>query len=819
MKHATFIFAALLLTPLAALHAATADTIDTVARPDTRQKNKFYIGNREPLLPSPLLKLPIGAIQPRGWLRKQLELEADGFFGHLPELSRFLIKEGNPWLSPDGEGEKFWEEVPYWLKGYGDLAYTLGDEKLIAEAKVWIDGVIGTQREDGWFGPRANIKSPRVHSTGKPDLWPNMAMLNALQAYHEYSGDERVLRLMTKYFAWQLAVPDEDFLPPLWQKQRAGDNLASVYWLYNRTGDKQLLDLAQKIFSRMDNWTDGVPNWHNVNISQALRATPTYYLQSKNAEHLLAAERNYQTVWGEYGQVPGGMFGGDEGCRPGFVTARQAVETCGIVEMMHSCEEILKIDADLKWADRCEDVAFNSLPATTTPDFRALRYLTAPNLVISNSKNKSPKIQDPGAKYQMNPHGHRCCQLNMGQGWPYYAEHLWMATPDSGLALVFYSDSLVTAKVGGGTEVTVAESTRYPFDENIVLTVSLPQSQEFPLYLRIPQWCARAELSINDQPVKVESKPQTFLRINRGWKDGDVVKLKLPMQLSVRTWTKNANTISIDRGPLTYSLKIAERYVPIAGAIATSKEYLPDAWRRELSAELLAAWPAFEIYPATPWNYGLILDQSKLDASFEVAMKPWPADNNVWQAAAAPIELKAKGRKIPEWKADETDLVGLIADGPVKSAEPVEELTLIPMGAARLRLSAFPVIDNGPEGRAWVAPAEPFVKITPRQAAAMKKAAAGEQDLDALNPPAKKTPRGAAPQGATPKGVAPKGPTAEDRAKTFDRWDTNRDGVVTLAEYLAGQKPNDLLEARFKRLDRNGDGQLTREEFIGPSAK
>jgi DUF1680 family protein len=793
---------------------AVAETIDTVARPDTSQKNKFYLGNREPLLPSPLLKLPVGAIQPRGWLRKQLELEADGFFGHLPELSRFLIKDDNPWLSPDGEGEKFWEEVPYWLKGFGDLAYTLGDAKLIAEAKVWIDGVIGTQREDGWFGPRANIKSPRVHSTGKPDLWPNMAMLNALQAYHEYSGDERVVRLMTKYFAWQLTVPDEDFLPPLWQKQRAGDNLASVYWLYNRTGDKKLLDLATKIYRRMDDWTDGVANWHNVNISQALRATPTYYLQSRNVEHLLAAERNYQTVWGEYGQVPGGMFGGDEGCRPGFVTARQAIETCGIVEMMHSCEEILKIAADLKWADRCEDVAFNSLPATTTPDFTALRYLTAPNLVISNSTNKSPKIQDPGAKYQMNPHAHRCCQLNMGQGLPYYAEHLWMATPDNGLTLVFYSDSLVTAKVGSGTEVTVAESTRYPFDENILLTVSLPQSQEFPLYLRVPQWCARAELSINDHPVKVESKPQTFLRINRGWKDGDVVKLKLPMQLSVRTWTKNANTISIDRGPLTYSLKIAERYVPIEGAVATSKEYLPDAWRREMSAELLAAWPAFEIYPATPWNYGLMLDQSKLDACFEVAMKPWPADNNVWKAAAAPIELKAKGRKIPEWKADETDLVGLIADCPVKSAEPIEELTLIPMGAARLRLSAFPVIDNGPEGRAWVAPAEPFVKVSPRQAAAMKKAAAGEQDLDALNPPVREALRG-----GIPPGVAQKDATAEVRAKTFGRWDTNRDGVVRLAEYLAGQKPNDLLEARFKRLDSNGDGQLTREEFIGPSSK
>ena len=373
--------------------------------------------------------------------------------------------------------------------------------------------------------------------------------------------------------------------------------------------------------------------------------------------------------------------------------------------------------------------------------------------------------------------------------------------------------------MGDGTEVNITETTHYPFDENIVLTVSLPSSRNFPLYLRIPKWCDQAELSINGQSVKMQTKPQSFLWIDRQWKDGDIVRLTLPMQLSVRTWAKNANSISVDRGPLTYSLKIAEKYVPIDGAIAISKEYLPDAWRRELSKELLAAWPAFEIYPATSWNYGLVLDKRKLAASLQVAKKEWPADNNVWQAAAAPIEIKTKGRRIPEWKADETDLVGLIAEGPVKSEEPVEELTLIPMGAARLRLSVFPVIDNGSEGRAWVAPAEPFVKITPRQAAAMKKAGAGEQDLDVLTPPAQKPPTGDPKKGGGTKGGTTKGPTAEARAKTFDRWDTNHDGVVTLAEYLAGQKPNDLLEARFKRLDKNGDGKLTRDEFIGLSAK
>jgi len=616
------------------------------------------------LLHSPLIKLPIGSIEPQGWLRKQLELQADGFFGHLTELSRFLVKENNPWLSPEGEGEKFWEEVPYWLKGYGDLAYVLGDQKMLDEAKEWINGVIASQREDGWFGPRANISSPRRHSPGKPDLWPNMVMLNALQSYYEYSGDERVIRLMTKYFDWELRVPEEDFLLPFWQQQRGGDNLASVYWLYNRTGDKKLLDLATKIHRNTANWTDGIPNWHNVNIAQALRGPATYYLQSRDLQHLTAPERNYQTVWGLYGQVPGGMFGGDEDCRAGFYSARQAVETCGIVEMMHSCEAILKISGDLKWADRCEDVAFNSLPATTTADFKALRYLTAPNQIISDRKNKHPGISNKGAKFLMNPHGHRCCQLNMGHGWPYYAEHLWMATPDNGLALMFYSASKVTAKVGDGTEVTIKESTHYPFDENIVLS-----------------------------------------------KNGDSVKLELPMQVSVRTWVMNGKSISIDRGPLTYSLKLSEKYVPVNGTVL---EFLPRSWYREdMSKELIAAWPAWEIFPTTPWNYGLVLDKKRLEASFEITKNSWPVDHMPWKNTETPIEIKAKARRIPGWQKDELDLVGLLSESPVKSNEPIEEVTLIPMGCARLRISAFPVIDNGPDGHPWKTPPEPALSNKP----------------------------------------------------------------------------------------------------------
>jgi len=205
--------------------------------------------------------------------------------------------------------------------------------------------------------------------------------------------------------------------------------------LYNRTGEAWLLQLAEKIHRHTAAWTDGISSWHNVNLAQAFGGPATYFMQSRNPAHLAAAERNYRTVREIYGQVPGGMFGGDENCRPGYADPRQAIETCGMVEMMHSTELLLTITGDPLWADRCEDVAFNSLPAALTADLKALRYLTAPNLVLSDAKGKAPGLENDGPMLLMDPHQHRCCQHNVGHGWPYLAEHLWMATPGNGLAV------------------------------------------------------------------------------------------------------------------------------------------------------------------------------------------------------------------------------------------------------------------------------------------------------------------------------------------------------------------------------------------------
>jgi hypothetical protein len=658
--------------------------IEVVKQPDTKQTNSFYIGNRPPLTPSPFIKLPIEAIKPDGWVRRQLELEADGFTGHLLEISRFLKKENNAWLSPEGQGHSPWEEVPYWLKGFCNLGYVLGDKRIIDEAQTWIEAAIASQREDGYFGPRSNLKNI---GGSKPDVWPNMIMLNVLQSYYEYSGDKRVIELMTKYFRWQLTIPDEDFLEPFWQNQRASDNLASVYWLYNRTGDSFLLELGEKIHRNTADWTGGVASWHVVNIAQCFRGPAVYYQQTKDIKFLDATERDYQTVMGIYGQVPGGMFGADENARPGYIGPRQAAETCAMVEMMLSDEMLLTFTGDPKWADRCEEVTFNSLPASMTPDMKALHYLTAPNLILCDQHNKSPGFQNGGPMLWFNPHIHRCCQHNSGHGWPYYTQHLWLATPDNGLAAVLYAPCEVTAKVGKGTKVAIKEKTQYPFDENIKLSIKINKPVKFPLYLRVPGWCANPIVEINGKVVKIQAQPRTYIMIDRQWKNNDKVNITLPMQITLTKWKKNKNSVSVNRGPLTYSLKIGEEYVRAGG---TDK------------------WPAWEIHPTTAWNYGLVLNEKDPPSSFELVRKSWPRDNQPFEANAAPIQLRTKAKKIPAWKKDHLGLVGKIQDSPVKSDEPTETVTLIPMGCARLRISAFPTIGTGPDAHEWIGPLEPI---------------------------------------------------------------------------------------------------------------
>jgi Beta-L-arabinofuranosidase, GH127 catalytic domain/Beta-L-arabinofuranosidase, GH127 middle domain len=640
--------------------------VSAVRLPPVSGANAHYVSNKPPLAPSPLVKLPIGAIEPKGWLLSQLQLMRAGLTGRLQELSKYL-KSDSGWITLKGAG---WEEMPYWLKGYQDLGYLLKDAEMITTARAWMDRALGSQQADGFFGPPEN--------RSKGDLWPNMLVLTCAQSLYEAASDPRVIPFLTKYFRYEYSLPVADLLPGSWQKLRGGENLGSVYWLYNRSGEAWLLDLARRLYERTADWGSPILSperdrswepssfYHGVNIAMGFRYPGVYFQQSRDSRHLDIVEKNYRLVMNAYGRQPGGMFGADENIRPGYGDPRQGAETCSMVEFMNSDEALLKITGDGRYADRCEEIAFNSLPAAMTPDLKALHYLTAPNLISCDSSGEHD-FQNGGTLVSYDPFSYRCCQHNVAFGWPCFAEHLWLATADNGLAAALYSPCEVQAKIAGGAGVRITEDTRYPFGDVIDFTVRTDGVVQFPLYLRIPDWSKSAAVFINGERQPVPLPGGQYALIRRAWRNGDQVRLEMAPRVEVKVWPEWGDAVSVRRGPLWFSLKIGEE------------------WKRYGGTD---EWPAYEILPTTPWNYGLDLDPTRPEAAISLLRAEAPA-YQPFELEAAPVVLRAKARRLPDWKP-EGRMVGKMPPGPLRSTGAAEDVLLVPMGCARLRIAVFP---------------------------------------------------------------------------------------------------------------------------------
>jgi DUF1680 family protein len=659
--------------------------VSVVRTPANDTCNRHYLCNRPPLARNHLVRLPLGRVEARGWLGHQLELMAKGMTGNLSRLSSFLAPD-NGWFGGDKDG---WEEQPYWYRGFHDLADLTGEPTLVAEARRWIEAVFTSQDESGYFGAKAQKLVHGKNGQQLVDLWPHMVMLDAVIHHWDPMGsaDNRVIPFMQRFFAFCRDIPEERFIQPLnegfgdWrptiQRDRAGDMIPHLHWLYNQTGEAWLLDLATRFYRHIrpanNEWLDA----HVVHFTQRFSYSGLYYPQAKDPALLARSEYWYQQHLGMWGQQPRGIFGADENIRNGCVDPRQAIETCGMVEFNKSFYQLGRISGDPIWADRCEDVTLNHFPAASTPDLKALHYLTATNQPQLDCSEQH-EYGNKGRQIDYSPHLYRCCQHNVAMGWPWYVQHLWQASPDNGLVAWLYGPCQVAAKVGeAGDEVRVYEETEYPFKGTVKLTVDGRKPVCFPLYLRVPGWCRGFQVAVNGAEVAVDSGPRTYVRIERYWSPGDTVALVMPMRLDLTTWPRNGS-VTVDRGPLSYSVAVGER------------------WQRCGGTE---EWPEWEVLPTTPWNYGLELDRTNPIAGFSVQEKP-DVPVQPWTAESAPVEIHARAKRIPAWGL-ENQTVQELRPSPIRSDEPTEVVRLIPLGCARLRVGCLPVIGADGDARDW----------------------------------------------------------------------------------------------------------------------
>ncbi|MDI7275536.1 MAG: glycoside hydrolase family 127 protein, partial [Anaerolineae bacterium] len=245
---------------------------------------------KEPrLAPLALRPLPLGWVRPAGWLARQLRIQADGLSGHLDEIWPDVARSG--WIGGDAEG---WERGPYWLDGVVPLAFLLDDAGLKAKVRRWVDYILVHQHQDGWLGPVQSASQGQQYPPYDP--WPGFVVLKALTQYHEATGDRRVVAAMLRYLR-KLANMLAETPLFVWGQFRWQDLLLSIHWLYERTGEEWLLDLAATAHAQGYDWRAHFEGFrwkarvsaeelgletHVVNGAMAIKAPGVWYRQSRD---------------------------------------------------------------------------------------------------------------------------------------------------------------------------------------------------------------------------------------------------------------------------------------------------------------------------------------------------------------------------------------------------------------------------------------------------------------------------------------------------------------------------------------------------------
>jgi len=607
---------------------------------------------------TPLTELPIGAVKPEGWLREQLEIQANGLTGHLDELWAD-VGPASAWLGGKGED---WERGPYYLDGLVPLAYTLGNEALVGKVRHWVEAILRSQKADGSFGPSSN-----------PDWWPRMVALKALAQYFDATADSRIGPFMERYFDYQRQALSSRPLTD-WGQARGQENALAIYWLGERQGDARYTDVAEELLRQSIDWgrylteelieapaTAFDHRTHVVNVAMGLRhllARAERGQSTENSERFFQALENLDR---HHGMITG-MFSGDEwlaGTEP-----EHGVELCAVVEFLYSLEQGFRYFEEPGLLDRAERVAYNVLAAHLSADCRSHQYHQQVNqIACSIARRNWTYSSDDANTFGLEPH-FGCCTANLHQGWPKLVRALWYRRGACLIAGVHAPNRLRT-KIKD-TAVQIRLETDYPFGEKLSYRIEVGAPVRFELCLRIPGWCHQPKInaSFSEEPTFING----LVRFDRVWNFADQIELELPQR--VKVVTRPSGGCGVELGPWIMALSPGEIWERIPGS---------------------GGFGDFEVRARYSWNYGLLpIDSEKSRPSFGPLSSPPFQVGWLGRTPVAPVILEVKGRLVSNWSMAGAS-AGKIPAAP-HSAAPEEKLVLVPYGSTRIRIAEFPVL-------------------------------------------------------------------------------------------------------------------------------
>lgn len=618
-----------------------------------------------------LKRLNLTHVQPAGWLTDQLQLQMDGLSGKLHEFWD-SVGSYSGWLGGTGES---WERAPYYLDGLLPLAYYLQDEKQWDLCMRFINWTLASQDESGNFGPIST----------KYDRWSRYAMIKVLIQYYEITEDAKVLVFVKNYIQY---FEQSLTITPVaeWSRARIPDLMYCIKWLYEQTNDESLLASAAVINQHSLDWNEFLEelpfphptkyyiDWENiksivphaafdsvvpfhathiVNVTMGFKHPAMQYFFTGQEHYREIAQKGINRVIDCHG-VASGCINGDEHLAGNNPT--QGAELCSVVEYMFSLQSLIEMFGQSSYGDMMERLAYNALPATITEDFMAHQYLQQANQVQVDVYDR-PWFNntEDSSVFGLEPH-FGCCTANMHQGWPKFVQSLWY-TEENSLVNMVFAPSVVNTQLNG-QNVSVELVTEYPFRDQLCYQIKTASTEEMTLKFRLPAWCDAPVIVCDGATITVDQDAK-MISVCKCFSEGEQVLVTLPMNIACSSWYKGS--VAVERGPLVYGLDIKENWQPI-------KE--------------VAGITDYAVFADSPWNYALNTNET-------MTATEQPLGNVPFSKQYPAVKLSAKGQQVPSWTLVEHS-AGEIPTSFDVSAIAEEEITLIPFGCTKLRVSQFP---------------------------------------------------------------------------------------------------------------------------------
>ena len=592
-------------------------------------------------------------IKPQGWLRRQLEIQAEGLSGNLHTIWPDI--RDSAWIGGNREG---WERVPYWLDGFIPLAFLLENKEMIATVKKYIDAIASAQEPDGWICPCKNGKREKY------DTWAIQLICKTLKVYYDCSGDERIpdviYRVLKNYYELLKSGRIKLFG---WGKFRWFESFISINFLYEKYGEDWIKDLAKIIKEQGFDYNTTVENWkkpshiwrmntHIVNIAMMLKSEAVSH-DLLGEEYTDNAER-LRKILDKYNGTAFEGFTGDEvlsGLDP-----TKGTELCAVVEQMYSYEEIFAHTGDNKWAERLEVLGFNALPATLSEDMWTHQYVQQVNqIACQKTMIMAPwSTNGPYAHtFGLEPN-YGCCTANFNQGWPKFTLSSFM---HNGNTII---NSVMLPSVLCHNGVTISLETNYPFENK--MCYSIDSKKDFNFVIRIPSFARNLKVNGEDADAK-----DLEIAISTG---------KTEIQVEFETapyFKKRPNDLcALQMGSLLFSVPIDYE--------KKMREYTKKGVERKYP------YCDYQFVPKTPWNYGYSNDQFSVefngigDVPFSQENPPVTIKANMQQINwGLKFPYRSIARKIPKSRT------------PICEAQKIE---LCPYGCAKLRMTEMPVLSK-----------------------------------------------------------------------------------------------------------------------------